>query len=126
MSDVVVPSGKDAVAVVDGDFMKMLHQECFRRPYGMCTRIVVHGRRGILRGPLRAEDFRVLFDRNLLVGDHLPDHATDDRRNFWMGEFNRTEKRIGLTDVRGRVVEYCDNNASLVLGRDWRVPPLSE
>jgi hypothetical protein len=33
-SDIVVRSGKDAVAVVDGDFMQMLHQECFRRAAG--------------------------------------------------------------------------------------------
>ena len=55
--------------------------------------------------------------------DLLPDHATDDRRDFWKGELNRTEKRIGLTRVRDRVLEYCDNNASLVFGCDWRVPP---
>jgi hypothetical protein len=29
--DIVVRSGEDAVAVVDGDFMQMLHQERFRR-----------------------------------------------------------------------------------------------
>src|SRR4029077_10978566 len=39
------------------------------------------------------------------------------------GVLNRTEKRIGLTRVRGRVLEYCDNNASLVLSCDGRVPP---
>ena len=98
-SDIVVRSGKDAVAVVDGDFMKVLHQECFRRAAGKCTLIAVHGHRGVLSGSLRAAavDFRVLFDRNLLVGDLLPDHATDDRRDFWKGELNRTEKRIGLS-----------------------------
>jgi hypothetical protein len=30
-----------------------------------------------------------------------------------------------LADVRGRVLEYCDNNARLVLGCDGRVPPCS-
>jgi hypothetical protein len=29
-SDIVVRAGKDAVAVVDGNFMQVLHQECFR------------------------------------------------------------------------------------------------
>jgi hypothetical protein len=33
-SDIVVRAGKDAVAVVDGDFMKVLHQECIRRAAG--------------------------------------------------------------------------------------------
>lgn len=122
-SDIVVRAGKDAVAVVDGDFMKVLHQECFRRDAGKCTFIAVHGHRGVLSGSLRvaAVDFRELFDRNLLVRDLLPDHATDDRRDFWKSKLNRTEKRIGLGDVRGRVLEYRDNNASLVLGCDRRV-----
>ncbi len=124
-NDIVVRAGKDAVAVVDGDFMKVLHQECFRRAAGNCTFIAVHRHRGVLTGSLRvaAVDFRELFDRNLLVRDLLPDHATDDRRDFWKGVLNRAEKWIGLTHVRGRVLEYCDNNASLVLGCDWRVPP---
>ena len=123
-SDVIVGSGKDAVAVVDGDFMKMLHQECFRRAAGR-TLITVHGPRGVLSGSFWAAAvyFRVPFNRNLLVRDLLPDHATDDRRDFWKGVLNRTEKRIGLAGVRGRVLEYRDNNASLILGCDWRVPP---
>ena len=33
----VVRAGKDAVAVVDGDFMKVLHQACFRRAAGKCA-----------------------------------------------------------------------------------------
>src|SRR5690348_15004171 len=76
-----------------------------------------------MSGSLRGEDFRVSFDRNLLVGDFLPDHATDDRRDFWKSVLNRAIKRVGLSDVRGRVLEYCDNNSSLVLGCDRRVPP---
>jgi hypothetical protein len=59
----------------------------------------------------------------LLVRDLPPDHVTDDRSDFWISELNRPEKRIGLGDVRRRVLEYCDNNASLVLGCDRRVPP---
>jgi hypothetical protein len=60
-SDIVVGAGKDSVAVVDGDFMKMLHQECFRRATGKCTLIAVHDDRGVLSGSLRASavDFRV-------------------------------------------------------------------
>jgi hypothetical protein len=83
--DIVVRSGKDAVAVVDGDFMKVLHQEGFRRAAGKCPWIAVHGYRGVLSGSLRASavDFRVLFDRNLLVRNFLPDHAAEDRRDFW-------------------------------------------
>src|SRR6266403_1106040 len=95
------------------------------RPRTVASFLIVRGRRGVLSGSLRvaAVDFRELFDRNLLVRDLLPDRATDDRRHFWKVKLNRTEKRISLTDVRGRVLEYCDNNASLVLGCDWRVPP---
>ena len=70
--------------MVDGDFMKVLHQECFRRADGR-TLIVVHGPRGVLSGSLwaAAVDFGVLFDWNLLVRDLLTDQATDDRRDFW-------------------------------------------
>jgi len=104
---------------------QVLHQERFRRATGKCTRIAVHGHRGVLSGSLRAaaEDFRELFDRNLLVSDPLPDHLTDDRRDFWMGELDRTEKRVGLSDVRCRVLEYRGNKPSLVLGCDGSVPP---
>jgi hypothetical protein len=67
--------------------------------------------------------FKELFDRDLLVSDLLPDHVTDDRRDFWMGELDRTEKRVGLSDVRWGVPEYPDNKASLVLACDRSVSP---
>jgi hypothetical protein len=72
--DIVVRAGEDAVAVVDGDFMKVLHQKGFRRAAGRCTFIAVHGYRGVLSGSLRvaAVDFREPFDRNLLVRASLP------------------------------------------------------
>ena len=64
-SDIVVRSSKDAVAVVDGDFMKVLHQKCFRRATGKCTLIAVHGHRGVLSRSFRiaAVDFRELLDQ---------------------------------------------------------------
>src|SRR6516165_910481 len=119
-SDIVVRAGKDALAVVDGGFAQVLHQEGFWRAAGKWTRIAIHGHRGVLSGPLRAaaDDFKELLDRNLLVPDLLPDHATDYRRDLWMGELYRTEKRVGPSDMRCRVLEYQDNKASLVCGRD--------
>src|SRR5258708_23194273 len=124
-SDVVVRAGKDLLAVVHGAFTQVLHQERFRRAAGKCTRIAVHGHRGVLSGSVRAaaEDFREVFDRNVLVPELLPDRPADDRRDLWMGELDRTEKRVGLSDVRCRVLEYPDNKASLVLGRDRSVLP---
>src|SRR6516225_3174204 len=93
-SDIVVRAGKDALAVVDGGFAQVLHQEGFWRAAGKWTRIAIHGHRGVLSGPLRAaaDDFKELLDRNLLVPDLLPDHATDYRRDLWMGELYRTVK----------------------------------
>src|SRR5260221_465201 len=124
-SDVVVRAGKDALAVVHGAFTQVLHQERFRRAAVKWTRIAVHGHRGVLSGSLRAvtDDFKELLDRDLLVPDLLPDHATDDRRDLWMGELDRTEKRVGLSDVSCRVLDYPDNKASLVLGCDRSVSP---
>src|SRR5215831_19519215 len=89
----------------------------------MRTSIAVHGRRSSLQGPLRGEYFRVLFDRDLLAGDLLPDHTADDCRDFRIGELNRTEKRIGFADVRGLILKCRDNNAGLVLGCHRRVTP---
>src|SRR5215469_12511272 len=124
-SDIVVGAGKDALTVVHGAFTQVLHQERFRRTAGKCTRIAVHGHRGVLSGSLGAvaDDFKELLYRNLLVRDLLTDHATDDRRDLWMGELDRTEKRVGLSEVRCRVLEYRDNKASLVLGCDRSVSP---
>src|SRR5262249_49174112 len=124
-SDIVVRASKDTLAVVDGALTEALHQERLGRAAGKWTRIAVHGHRGVLRGSRRAaaDDFKELFDRNLLVPDLLPDDATDDRRDLWMGELDRTEKRVGLSDVRCRLLEYPDNKASLVLGCDRSVSP---
>ena len=124
-SDIVVRAGKDALAVVYGAFTQVLHQERFRRAGGKWTRIAVHGHPGVLSASLRAaaDNFKELFYRNLLVADLLSDHATDDCRDLWMGELDRTEQLIGLSDVRCRVLEYPDNKASLVLGRDRCVSP---
>src|SRR5260370_1212139 len=124
-SDVVVRAGKDALAVVHGAFTQVLHQERFRRAAGKWTRIAVHGHRGVLSGSLRAvsDDFKELLDRDLLVPDLLRDHATDDRRDLWMSELDRTEKRIGLSDVPCRVLKYPNNQASLVLGCYRSVSP---
>jgi hypothetical protein len=61
--------------------------------------------RGSLR--LRETDFLPVLSMNLLVRDLLPDHATDNRRDFWKGELNRTEKWIGLTELEPR---YTDPN----------------
>jgi hypothetical protein len=80
---------------------------------GKCTRIAVHGHRSVSSGSLRAaaEDFRELLNRNVLLPHLLPHH---ERRDPWMGELVRTEKRVGLSDVRCRVLEYPDDKASLI------------
>jgi hypothetical protein len=69
--EIVVCACEDAVAVVDGDFMQMLHQERFCRAAGKCTRIAIEAYPGVLSGSLRAaaDDFKELFDRDLLVSD---------------------------------------------------------
>ena len=99
--------------MVHGAFPQVLHQERSRRAAGKRTWIAVHRYSSVLGGSLRAatRDFKELLDRNLLVPNLLPDHATDYCRDLRMGELDRTEKRIGLSDVRCRMLEYPDNKA---------------